>query len=766
MSKLVPVPEVFPATVEGPDAETRVEAPDAVAVGQWYWVRDPSYQEERWLGCAVHLGSNFVEVQGVHRHYNRRVHNDVFWECCTFEPNAESYIKGQIRYYQDQVAQLLGEVRAVTAQLAISPTPGLGGVSETQALAVRGATQPDMKEYGAALVRAKAETLPNLFEAVEVANKAMAVWMTAPTIPLKAQADGLTSIVEKIQDRIFSVELYAGLTEQVVQIQDGAPASVTEKVHLLQRRHYMDEECLAQYETGGMAFPDIQAFDAWLLRPSNLQRLLPFSRCVVAFRVRRFDKDREIVNLIDFFRATGETTADKCTFLYIRNGEQVFRLNTAIDFEEKLFPDLDRGQLTGKLWAKIFGNQVHGLITDNEYKGRTEALAAERKAWKAKKAAYEAALRSPEAKARAKAQGKDRPDAACVDAEWPSFEPRDFDTYVAFDRATVHYDDIAKHVENEISQHNRIALVLQGLLDRSPVFHPHPPWQIWTEAGFQTALELVYDESRALPAGAKPDFEAYRRRLNASLKVGSITVGQERAWLRWEAEKESERLDNDYRNRTSFRPELFRPYGDPGPGRLAQVHEFSKRTGQCTFAWFRDRINAGGQVRRTFSCPAGNVLNVSAYKPGDFHQFFDDPRTRAEYLEWAPLLLEAEEYHAGNRTVAAPPPPTKKEPSWEGQQRYLQQKRRQFLLGKAVRLTRAISTKGDAMYAIDTLWRVTSSDRSKFTIEGIHTDGSIEAYTDWESRRIIVGVTESDFKVDLTVPGSPVACRDNRGRGK
>jgi len=49
--------------------------------------------------------------------------------------------------------------------------------------------------------------------------------------------------------------------------------------------------------------------------------------------------------------------------------------------------------------------------------------------------------------------------------------------------------------------------------------------------------------------------------------------------------------------------------------------------------------------------PASELLNVSAYTPGDFHQFFDDPRTRAQYLKWAPLLLEAEEYKAGNREL-------------------------------------------------------------------------------------------------------------------
>ena len=31
----------------------------------------------------------------------------------------------------------------------------------------------------------------------------------------------------------------------------------------------------------------------------------------------------------------------------------------------------------------------------------------------------------------------------------------------------------------------------------------------------------------------------------------------------------------------------------------------------------------------------------------DYKQFYNDPRTRAKYIKWAPLLIAAEEYHAG-----------------------------------------------------------------------------------------------------------------------
>jgi hypothetical protein len=692
-------------------------------VGQWYWV-DHEDDKNRWFGCVIRIGSNYIELQSPEveggGYFQERIHHDEFWDRCKLEPDPDGVINGRIERYQKKVGKLMGQVKAVTARLAISPSPELQAHSETQALAVRGSGDQDMDGYKAALVKAKDDELPDLFKKIEKANTALAAWMGAKVIPLKAQADGMRDLVDTIEDRIFSVQLYAGLTEEVERVRDGEPAEIGAKIHLMQRRCYMDEECLANYEAGGMEFADLGEFDQWLARDDNFNRILPFPRCIVSFRVRRNTKDREVTDLSSFFRIIKQDQADRFTFLYIRNGDQLFRMSTKLEFDEKLFPDLDKAQLDeGQIWAKMFGDRVDKLLSDNEYQGLLEEYQRELKQWKA----YEKALKSPEAKARAKADGKKRPDASHVDVPycWRPSNPATYDTYVPFNKGDVHYDDIAKMIADEIKQHNRIALILQGLLDRSPVLHPHPPWQIWTNDGFEAALELVYDESRTLPAGPKPDFEAYRQRCNASLRVGSVTVGQEDAWEIHEAEKECRRRDNDWRDRGSYRPERWTPMGNPGPGRVARVTKYGKRARRCSYAWERERQTErwkGDTIRTTFTTEAANLLNIDAYRPGDFHQFFDDPRTRAEYLEWAPLLLTAEDYHAGKiaKLPEPPKPERKKGSSLEGRIRYQQRKRRNQLMGKTVRLTEQIKTEGGDVYKVGTLWEVTDGRGDEFTI--------------------------------------------------
>jgi hypothetical protein len=78
---------------------------------------------------------------------------------------------------------------------------------------------------------------------------------------------------------------------------------------------------------------------------------------------------------------------------------------------------------------------------------------------------------------------------------------------------------------------------------------------------------------------------------------------------------------------------------------------------KAIFQWNRKRLKDtwmkryGDPISTSIAVPDARLLNVSAYKPGDFKQFFLDPRTRAQYLKWAPMLLAAEEYHAGNMKV-------------------------------------------------------------------------------------------------------------------
>lgn len=725
-------------------------------VGDWFWYKSEDCEGEpsRWLGCVTHIGSNYVQLEGVHRH-TVRVHFDEFWGCCERETDADTLIVNKIESCRQESQRLMAEVYDLTARLALT-SPALGAENETQnvALVLHGDGQ-SVVDYKTALVEAQKKTLPDLFKAIENANESMGRWMKAKLIPFKAKAESMRGVLKKVEGRIFNVELYAGLVEEIAEIADGDPAPVNEKLRLMQRRCYMDEECLARYEVGGMDFKDIGAFDRWLARPEHRDRILPFPRCIVAFRVRRNMKEREVVDLTDFVQLSGKIAADKITFLYIRNGDRLCRLSTEIEFGSTLFPDFEAQKLfQGQLYAKRSFHDIGDLISEHEYQGMVEDERLAQQKYEQELAQYKVELAEHERKEAEGTldKGKSRP-------WYPSHPWVRSNEYVPFSKDNVYYDDISKKLADEMEKHNRLVLVLQGLLDRSPVLHPHPPWQLWTAEGFAAGLELVFDESRTLVAGDKPDFEAYRARLNASLKAGSITVGQENAWELHEGRKESDRMDRDWRTKGSYRPTRCRPPGDPGPGRVARVARFTPNAKKCTYEWDRERRTSTyddkDKVRTTFTCDADSVLNVDAYKPGDFRIFFDDPRTRTEYLRWAPLLLEAEEYHAGNRTVEGMLKPAVRKKTREGAWEYEQRKRRKAMHGKAVRIKRRIETRGGAVYEPGSLWRVGEGRGDLFTIVGITSDGKDELNEEKCLARLVRDVHMHELEVDPTITPEP-----------
>ncbi len=715
----------------------------APTIGQWYWVLgepESEHEGQRRLACVTRVGSNYVKMAYVEDESSERVHEDEFHTRAEFVPDADAILRGNAERCRRELDGLMEDVKLLTSKLGVSTSAMLGAGGEATATSLVLAQGAPASEYKTALVKAKEETLPALFKAIKDKSEEYSTWLSAQVIPMRAEAKKLEPAIKSVEDRIFSVELYAGLCEEVEQIKDGEPAGLTEPVHLFQRRLYMDEECLANYDAGGMEFKQLRQFERWLLRKDNLERILPFPRTIVAFQVRHHKKDRDVCGFREFVRMMEDEKLDKLTFLYIRNGAQVFRLETSIDFGERLFPDTDHPVLSageGKLYADL---RKPKIISETEYETMVRA--------------DEEAHCEYERK-RAEEDKKPRKERNHV------FSP-DYDShrYVPFTRESVQYDDIGKHIREEMGRHNRVVLVLQGLLDRSPALHPHPPWRLFDGDGFTQALILHRDSDRTLVAGDKPDFEAYRARLNAEIAVGSITIGQEDAWLRFEARKENAKRDADHRwSRVEYRPDKFRPAGDPGPGRFARVARTDKH-GHVHYRWEKERRGGDGPpVLRKYACKMPRILNVDAYELGDYKQFFADPRTREEYLEWAPLLLAAEGYKAGKHgkvSLLKEPPKPAPAPKPTGEAGHLKMLR--SYLGKAVRLVRPIETTGGSKYKKGQLWRVTELSKGEFNITGILEDGSIELRKEdgyVRHTRTIRSVSHRDFALEPAVASDP-----------
>nr|WP_305910563.1 hypothetical protein [Methylomarinum sp. Ch1-1]MDP4523324.1 hypothetical protein [Methylomarinum sp. Ch1-1] len=164
------------------------------------------------------------------------------------------------------------------------------------------------------------------------------------------------------------------------------------------------------------------------------------------------------------------------------------------------------------------------------------------------------------------------------------------ENWVPLNPEHLYFDDYQADLADQVRKYNRIALIIQGLFDRSPALHPHLPVQTWVHESFMQMVELVYDASDVLHHGETPDFEAYKAKCNETINEGSVLIGQHLFWMKKEAEKESRRMDRDRRIHSDWRPELYEPYGNPGPGLLAKPFKWQSRARNAIFSWYRERL--------------------------------------------------------------------------------------------------------------------------------------------------------------------------------
>ncbi len=644
----------------------------SLVLGDWVLVRQSEAEDwlpieqigvseegDQWFGCINKIGSNFIQIQTPPTkegsYSSRRVHKDEFWSRIKIMTPSDVSIlfSMRVQQYKNESDDLLEELRVLSRRLGLNPANLIEGAAGAQeessgrSLSVLNA-QDNITQYQMALKGAKDKGIPEIFSRLKVAHSKMYTWMSAASLPLVIKAGDVKGYIGEIEDKLLNLDLYAGLSEKVVKCREGEPAPFGEKLRVMQRRLYMDEECLAAYQAGGMRFGKIAEFDEWLSKPENMLRLLPFPRTVVAFQVRRKPAERKWDgSMFSAFVQIALEESDKLTFMYIRNGDQLWRLNTSIVFEENIFPDGSLYDASEPMMARVeqgyaSGPRLDQMITKREF----DVLVEEHKLKEKENRDWR--RDNPKKEWEAKNAGRSYEFAMPHSLMYSGFRQKDWHPV---DKSSVFYDECMEKLSSQVKKYNRIATILQGIFDRSDVLHPHPPVQLWTAQGFMDAIELIFDASMVIDNGEKPDFLEFQKRCNAKLGIGSVIVGQEKYWKKKEAIKEMARRQADWRLTEGERYrelEYFHPHGNPGPGLYYTIEKFKPGATMIKCDWEKERWVRNGfkLIKCTINVPVDQVLNISAYQPGDFKRFFADHRTRAEYMSWAPMLLAAEDWWA------------------------------------------------------------------------------------------------------------------------
>lgn len=161
----------------------------------------------------------------------------------------------------------------------------------------------------------------------------------------KAQLDKIVSVfndkisrmrkeVSNIEYVISTIELYAGIEEEVIQIHSGETAPIDAPLVLHQAVLFMDEE-LALIDDD-FDYHKEKSFNDWLVKDCNYKKVLTEERCIMACKPRRTDKkytDNEFFNWM-FNRPNHRT------MFLIRNGENIYKIESDnISLDDRMFPN-------------------------------------------------------------------------------------------------------------------------------------------------------------------------------------------------------------------------------------------------------------------------------------------------------------------------------------------------------------------------------------------------------------------------------------------
>lgn len=580
-------------------------------LGEWYWVLCDEYEEPTsWrngkvidgrgkknvevLMCVYHIASNHIEFRVYQGDNNYTYEHVMLWDL-TAKVRPENKWKEIIQSRIDEK-----QVEIQCAVKALGDIVRAGGliqddVPSSQTGLVPAVMRRDPKEVKKSLQKIKDKSFPEAQKGLESLMCEMVSLQKCFALPVKAEGERMQKAVEHVDERMFVLELYAGICEECTLVRDGAPAPIETPITIRQMLRYMDEETLIDYDKGGMNFKQLRDFDEWVAKPENLNRMAPEPRCVVAFKIRRHKKDYgRCYSLQEAFAIVKMQKRDEATYLLIRNGEQVWRLATEIDFDPRLLPLRD--EFTKPLQKETWSRSEEG----------------------------------------------------------ETITPQD-----------IEFDEYMDKRKQTIFEYNRVLFLLQGILDRSKVFNPHPPLNLSDEEVVQKYLNLVFDEETGLPSANPPNWVEYRDSKNKQIKKGdwvwSTWYDEENdyTWDRWAGNGGRERL-KDNRVRPEVCEVMYMTRDKKHVWvRWSRGHRITEkwvldyaRPVPNKPGWYyqkREETDHGERFGNA-KIPIDEVFNFSAYVPGEYKPFLCDAYLKGAYLDWAPQLLGAEKWHMEKNT--------------------------------------------------------------------------------------------------------------------
>lgn len=138
----------------------------------------------------------------------------------------------------------------------------------------------------------------------------------------------------KMESGLEMLNTYLHGASQTVRLHRGDVAPHAERWRIFQNRQFLNKEIAVLGNFDDFGFENIEALDTWLVKSGRIWKFLPFAKTILVTRMR--DKEK---NYGDPWANVFKNQFNYQNILWIRNGQNVTRVNVRNDFDNAVFPD-------------------------------------------------------------------------------------------------------------------------------------------------------------------------------------------------------------------------------------------------------------------------------------------------------------------------------------------------------------------------------------------------------------------------------------------
>lgn len=254
-------------------------------------------------------------------------------------------IHADISAAQADMSRLASGISSVPALLSAPDTPETGSAASVRAELALSAVQT-MQNRAAAITEVSERIAANAV-AISKATSRAALYYDERSRAALAAVQPALMVASRLREHVDTMGLYVGTGVEATLLVDGASAPAADKLSLLQRRLFLDEELLMHLESGGADFKDVGKLgDAMRTDPSLVERIFGAPRAVVAMAARRNAKEYLHPSNKDFmenYAAVTKNLENRKSFLLVRDGQRVWLVDLPESLQNltRLFPTPD-----------------------------------------------------------------------------------------------------------------------------------------------------------------------------------------------------------------------------------------------------------------------------------------------------------------------------------------------------------------------------------------------------------------------------------------